>query len=289
MNKSNILKRIGLFAYLGGISILKAKDPSSDYAQEIIKTHFDHRFNYWEGGLEQPSGGMVLRMKSDVDGDGIDDWLYKTTIPSNGALEGWTVYLNKGNSTSKLTGFIVTGGPVYVEYEKNRTIFTSLYNRQDWLSVTRNYVNFDTSEITTKSEIYEGIEKVSEAASRDYGKIIVDKDEEVISLQALTYGNAQWLPYKVSRRSDNQHTGLSKEEKEQMFPEVFTREMATEYLASIESEPKEIKEEVSSSVPEKSISEEPKKATTNKLPWFIIGGTLLIMFLFFKALRGNSK
>jgi len=288
MNKLKILAQISML-YISGLAALNAKDPSIDYAQEIIKTHFDHRFNYWEGGLEQPSGGMVLRMKSDVDGDGLDDWLYKTTIPSNGALEGWTVYLNKGNSTSKLTGFIVTGGPVYVEYEKNRTIFTSLYNRQDWLSVTRNYVNFDTSEITTKSEIYEGIENVSEAASRDYGKIIEVKDREVISLQALVYESAPWMSA-ASVGDYNQHHGLSKEEKEQMFPEVFTREMAKEYLASIESEPKEIKEEVSSSVViEKTVSEEPKKEGHGKLLWIILGGVIVILSFFFIAFRGNSK
>ena len=282
MNKLNMLKRIGLFTYVSGVSMLQvqAEDPSIDHANGVIKGHLDTGFNFWDGGLQQPEGGMVLRMKTDVNRDGIDDWLYQSTIPSDPDLHGWTIYLNNGSSTTKLTGSVRMGGIVYVKYEKNRTIFTSVYNLQDWLSVIRNYVNFDTGEITNETEIYEGIENVSEAAYRDYGKIIVVKDQEAISLQALVYGNAQWLSH---------HKTFSKEEKEEMFPEVFTREMATEYLASIESEAKEIKEEVSSSAPEKSISEEPKKATTNKLPWFIMGGTLLIMFLFFKALRGNSK
>mgnify|MGYP000177939538 CR=1 FL=1 len=310
MSKSGIVKSVAFCVFLGGMSGLQAKDPSVGFAQEVLNTHHSKNFNFWDGGLQQPDGGMVVRSKFDVNGDGVDDWLYKSTLETDES-QGWSVYLNTERSTTQLADPLLLAGATYVKTEEGETVFTSIYKRQDWLGITRAYVSPKGNIRIEKEPPVEGFDKVSKIVSQkgwpqsDYGKILETKNEEVTSLQSILNGGNQWVAYKSYYGLYGQHKALSKEQKESLFPEAFTPQKALEFLSSKnsklrekdtrrEARHKEIaadygKQSSSTrSKPENEKEVEQSKAS-NQLIWLIVGVLSLgILALLLKVFKGKS-
>lgn len=238
MSKFSTLKLVAYLVILHGITGLKAEDPSFAFSIDVLNIHHDTNFNFWGGGSYQPEGGMVVRSKFDVNGDGIDDWLYKSTLETDENL-GWSVYLSKENDHVKLKGSIpLDAGVTYVERGGEQTVFTSIYKKADWLGITKTHVNL-SGEITIEQQPpIEGFEHVSKIVNQEgwphanYGQILKTTNDEVTSLQSILDEAPQWKTYKSYFGIHGQYKALSENDKKQLFPYVLTPNKALSFITN---------------------------------------------------------
>lgn len=181
MNKLQIMRLMALYMGLVGSSNLRAEDPSVGFAEEVLKLHQETRFNFWNGGANQPDGGMIVRSEFDVNGDGVDDWLFKSTLET-GDNYAWSVYVKNEDSVSKLRGSLLLNGVTYVKREGGETILTSIHREGvDWLGITINRISNKGKITTERKKPIEGFEEVSQLVSQKgwpefkYGELLKRK------------------------------------------------------------------------------------------------------------------
>lgn len=210
-------------------------DPLDDFINDVINEQKSSNFNYWNGTNQQPSGGVIVRFRYDVTGDGKEDYFYRSTISPSGK---WTFYRSssKGYIKSKNTVNMLDQVGARIREEEDFFVLTSVHEKLTWMSIVENKIYPDGKIETTEPQVIDGYENIQKEKKKAgwaegvYGKLIVFENAEISSLQDVVLKkNPIWIKYDHRNFFYNQHKPSGKLRKE-MFGVDFDSNMALETL-----------------------------------------------------------
>lgn len=297
--RKNILRRYCLVIMSIGICFfceptLGKESISKHFAKNVVKEQEQQRFDYWNGTEEQPGGGVVVRYQFDVSGDGIDDWIYKSSISSK---DYYTVYVSEKGAAFPNSGELYLNHEFYVRDEKNGRVMTSIFTTADFLSIVESRSGKDGSFSVKTLPRVEGYKEVMSFKSTEgwpessFGGKSELENGQVCSLQNLLINEGEnevlWVEFAKGRslRSAYQYPDI----REKLFVEKeFTPQEAMELVhgekrvaGDIEKKPKQHTQKRILGATE-GISKEITSSSEKKLSgvWLILGGVVISIAYF---------